>query len=92
MIKTTTAPTIYKPVMAVEGSIKLTLGKVCYLSTTPTRVRANVFQTALALYSEDGSGDDALISVNAGHEDGDIKRGWMLLGAKYDEALAVKEQ
>lgn len=51
-----------------------------------------MLQSAVALYSEDGSGDDALISVNAGHEDGDIKRGWKLLGAKYDEAIAVKEQ
>ncbi|KAI7780360.1 hypothetical protein LA080_016084 [Diaporthe eres] len=75
LIKSTTAPGIYQPVMAVEGAIKLTLGK-----------------SAVALYSEDGSGDDALISVNAGHEDGDIERGWKLLGAKYDEALAVKEQ
>lgn len=92
MIKSTTAPGIYRPVMAVEGAIKLTLGKVCYLDTIPVRVPANMFQTAVALYSEDGSGDDALISVNAGHEDGDIKRGWKLLGAKYDETVAVKEQ
>jgi hypothetical protein len=46
----------------------------------------------MALYAEDDSGDDALISVNAGHEDGDIKRGWKLLGAKYDEAVALKDQ
>lgn len=93
LIKSTTAPGTYQPVLAVEGAIKLTLGKVCYLSTTPGRVPTNVVQSAVALYSEDGSGDDALISVNAGqHEDGDIKRGWKLLGAKYDEAIAVKEQ
>lgn len=30
--------------------------------------------------------------MNMGHEDGDIKRGWMMLGAKYDEAIALKEQ
>lgn len=92
LVKSTTAPGIYQPVMAVEGAIKLTLGKVRYLNKTLARVPANVFQSAVALYSEDGHGDDALISVNAGHEDGDIERGWKLLGAKYDEAVAVKEQ
>lgn len=91
-IKNNTAPSTYKPVLAVEGAIKLTLGKVGDPNTTRPRASTNVFQTALALYSEDGSGDDALISVNGGHEDMDIKRGWMLLGAKYDEAVAVKEQ
>lgn len=59
--------------------------------TTPGCAPANVFQSAVALYSEDGKGDDALISVNTEHEDGDIKRGWRLLGAKYDEDLAMKE-
>lgn len=49
-----------------------------------------ILQSAVALYAEDDSGDDALISVNAGHEDGDIKRGWMVVGAKYDEAVAFK--
>lgn len=38
MIKNTTAPGIYRPVMAVEGAIKLTLGKVCFFDTTPARV------------------------------------------------------
>lgn len=91
-IKRTAAPNTYQPVAAVEGAIKLTLGKVCSLTIALSRAPANVFQSAVALYSEDGSGDDSLISVNMGHEDGDIKRGWMMLGAKYDEAVALKEQ
>lgn len=49
-----------------------------------------MLQSAVALYAEDDSGDDALISVSAGHEDGDIKRGWMVVGTKYDEAVAFE--
>lgn len=52
-------------------------------------IKLTLGKSAVALYSEDDSGDDALISVNVGHEDGDIKRGWMILGAKYDEAVAL---
>jgi hypothetical protein len=43
------------------------------------------------MYAENESGDDAIISVNAGHEDGDIKKGWKLLGARYDEAVALSD-
>lgn len=35
LIKSTTAPGIYQPVMAVEGAIKLTLGKVRHFNSTP---------------------------------------------------------
>lgn len=59
--------------------------------TALTLYPANALQTANALYTEDGS-SDALISFNMGHEDGDVEMGWMLVGAKYDEALAMKEQ
>ncbi|KAJ0123881.1 mid-like mitochondrial [Diaporthe amygdali] len=75
LIKSGKASNTYRPITAVEGAIKLTLGK-----------------SAIALYSEDDSGDNALISVKGGHEDGDIRRCWNLLGAKYDKEVAAREQ
>lgn len=57
-------------VNAIEGSIKLSLGK-----------------DNSAMFLDDGKGRTALMAMGGLPEDMEIKKGWMLVGAKYPKEL-----
>ncbi|KAF3760026.1 FAD/NAD(P)-binding domain-containing protein [Cryphonectria parasitica EP155] len=59
--------------------------------TVEGAIHLTLGMTAAALYSTDGKGKESLINANNGQEDGEAPKLWWLMGAKYNEDLAMKE-
>jgi hypothetical protein len=76
----------YKPVIWIEGAIKLTLGKVSillllYSFRTSIRRLTECGQTRDVMYVKEESGKEILIPTKLGKEDMAVKKQWWIFGA-----------
>ena len=78
--------TEYKP-MALEGSLKLGLGKVSGLHKRQrNKMNANVCrQGEEVIYVQDPDGTEFLIPGKSNNIDLEVKKAWWMHGAKYED-------
>lgn len=77
---------VYNPNPFIEGSLKLTLGKVRCVYLSRPQMLIEYPQSKTVIYTMDDQGNEILIPAKGGSEDLDIRRGWSLLGMNIKDA------
>lgn len=82
MIRGRKPSAVYKPQPTIEGSLKLTIGRVSKEWVAKSGVvNADVVQTEVVTYCQPENGDEILLTNNKGRDDLEVERAWRFYGA-----------